>query len=123
MIKELYFLILPIFMVSACSSFNGTEISGKISGAENMTAYLDEMRITSQPQMLLQYKIESDGKFNFAIPDGIKKGIYRIRVGEQFVDLIMDGTEKNVVVEGDLFGLNDYNYTVTGSPLSEKFLK
>lgn len=110
-------------MVTSCGAIKGTVINGSITGAENMTVYLDELSITKQPTALLQEKIGADGKFKMSFPDGIKKGIYRLRVGEQVADLIMDGSEKEVVFGGKLTDLNEFNYTVAGSKLSELYLK
>ncbi|HMU06003.1 MAG TPA: TlpA disulfide reductase family protein, partial [Saprospiraceae bacterium] len=35
---------------------------------------------------------------------------------------VMDGTEKDVEINADLKGLNEFNYTVTGSKLSEQYI-
>ncbi len=108
---------------SSCSVSKGTKISGKITGAENMTVYLDDFKLTQQGNNLLHEKIQADGSFKMTFPDGIKKGIYRLRIGEQAADLIMDGSEKNVEIAGKLTDLNEFNYTLKGSPLSEQYLK
>lgn len=115
-------LLLPLIMVTSCGAIKGTVITGNLSGAENMTVYLDVFSLTQQSNILLQEKVGTDGKFKLSIPDGIKKGIYRLRVGEQAADLIMNGTEKEVVIGGKLTDLNEFSYTVTGSPLSEQYL-
>jgi len=122
-LKLLLVLLIPVMVLSSCGMAKGTRISGKISGAENMTVYLDDFKLTQQSSTLLTEKVGSDGSFKLTFPDGVKKGIYRLRIGEQAADLIMDGTEKNVVVNGKLTDLNEFNYTVTGSPLSEQYLK
>ena len=121
-LKKVYLLLLPIIMVLSCSAYKGTVISGTLKGAENMSIFLDEVSITAQPQLLFQEKVDADGKFVIKFPDGVKRGIYRLRVGEQVADLIMDGTEKEVTVTGNLVDLNEFNYKVTGALLSEQYL-
>lgn len=123
LLKHFYLFILPIVLVASCGAIKGTVISGTIKGAENMTVYLDEMAITRQPNNLLQGKVEADGKFKLSIPDGVKKGIYSLRIGEQIAHLIMDGSEKEVVLGGQLKDINEFNYTLSGSKLSEEYLK
>jgi thiol-disulfide isomerase/thioredoxin len=123
LVQRLFLLLLPFVIATSCGAIKGTVITGTLQGAENMTVFLDELSITTQPKMLLQEKVGADGKFKLSFPDGVKKGIYRLRIGEQVADLLMDGTEKEVVVSGSLSGLNEFNYTVTGSKLSEEYLK
>ncbi|HQV98011.1 MAG: redoxin domain-containing protein [Saprospiraceae bacterium] len=122
-LQKIYLLFLPLILATSCNVFKGTVISGSVPGAENMTVYLDELSITKQPALVLQEQADKEGKFKLKFPDGVKKGIYRLRVGQQAADLIMDGSEKEVKFDGNLNGLNDFNYTVTGSKLSEEYLK
>jgi peroxiredoxin len=122
-LKQFYFFLFPMIMVASCGALKGTVISGNLSGAENMTVYLDGVSITQQSNIILQEKIGADGKFKLSFPDGIKKGIYRLRIGEQVGELIMDGTEKDVTINGKLTDLNEFAYTVTGAKLTEQYLK
>ncbi len=121
MIKKVFLFLLPVIMVMACSAYKGTIISGTLKGAENMSVFLDELSITTQPKLLFQEKIDADGHFNIKFPDGVKKGIYRLRIGEQVADLIMDGTEKEVTVNGNLTDLNEFKYKVTGAILADQY--
>lgn len=122
-LKQFYFFLFPMIMVTSCGALKGTVISGNLSGAENMTVYLDGVSITQQSNIILQEKIGADGKFKLSFPDGIKKGVYRLRIGEQVGELIMDGSEKDVTISGKLTDLNEFAYTVTGSKLTEQYLK
>jgi len=122
-LRHFYLLFFPLVMVASCSAIKGTEITGKLAGAENMTVYLDVASFSQTSSILLQETAGPDGAFKLSLPDGIKKGVYRLRIGEQMADLIMDGSEKSVVLSGKLDDLNQFNYTITGSPLSEQYLK
>ncbi len=122
-IKYFVFLILPIALVTACSSIKGTQISAVVKGAENMTAYLDEAALTTQSNSLVTQTIGADGSFKMSLPDGIKAGVYRLRIGEQIMDIIVDGTEKDIKIDANLTDFNEFNYKITGSPLSEEYLK
>ncbi len=122
-LRYVSFLLFPLVMVASCGAIKGTEITGKLAGAENMTVYLDVASFSQTSSILLQETVGADGTFKMSFPDGIKKGVYRLRIGEQMADLMMDGSEKNVSITGNLADLNQFNYTVTGSPLSEQYLK
>jgi thiol-disulfide isomerase/thioredoxin len=121
--KQLYIGVLALLLTTSCGALKGTKISGTLTGAENMTVYLDQVTLTQQPAILLQETVGTDGKFEFSLPDGLKKGIYRVRVGEQAAEIISDGTEKEVVFTGKLTDLNEFNHKVTGSTLTESYFQ
>ena len=122
-LKHFYLLFLPFVFATSCGQIKGTEISGNLKGAENMTVYLDAVNLTGQSGLLLSETIGSDGSFKLKFPDGVKPGVYRLRVGEQMADLVMDGTEKEVQITGNLADLNEFKYVIAGSPMSELYLK
>src|SRR5690606_37612820 len=119
MLKNVFFLIFSIILVSACSANKGTKITGKLEGADRMTAYLDKMKGGNNSEILLTAELKPGGEFEFQIPDGLKKGIYRVRVGAQLLDILSDGSEKKIEISGNVAELNNFNYNITGSPLSE----
>ena len=121
MVKNIFFLVFSILMVSACAANKGTSISGKIEGASKMSVYLDKMKGGNNSEIVLTAETGQDGTFEFKIPEGLKKGIYRLRIGAQLVDILSNGSEKKVVVNGSLSQLNNFEYTVTGSPLTEEY--
>lgn len=121
MIKNVFFLIFSIIMVSACSANKGTKITGKLEGGDKMTVYLDKMKGGNNSEILLTTEIGSGGSFEFQIPEGLKKGVYRLRVGAQLVDILSDGSEKKIEINGKVSELNNFNYSIVGSPLSEEY--
>lgn len=121
--KKFYFLFLSVVLVSACAANKGTNIDGEITGAKNMSVFLDKMNGGNNSEILLTAVAGEKGEFEFKLPEGVKKGVYRLRIGQQILDLIMDGSEKQISVKGNLTDLNNFNYTITGSPLSEEYLR
>jgi thiol-disulfide isomerase/thioredoxin len=121
-LRNTFFIFSIITLFGACKQ-KATEISGTIGGAENMTAYLDNVMLTKESNILLQEKISPDGKFTMKLPEGIKKGSYRLRIGEQMADLIMDGSEKDIEIKGKLSDFNEFLHQVTGSKLTEEYNK
>jgi len=122
-IKKFILLMLPILMMISCANVKGTTINGNVKGAENMTVYLESMSLTSAPNALLTGNVGADGTFKLTLPDGMKAGVYRIRIGEQVVDILSDGTEKKIELTGNLSEFNNFGYGIMGSPLSEQYLQ
>jgi thiol-disulfide isomerase/thioredoxin len=114
---------LSLTSITSCKGLQGTTIEGSIKGAENVSVYVEQISLTGQGNNLITEKADASGNFKIKFPESIKKGIYRLRIGEQGVDLMFAGTEKNVKVSGNLQELNNYKYKVEGAPLSELYLK
>lgn len=96
------------------------EIAGTIGNAANMQVYLDQVGLGPNSASLVKAKADASGTGEFALPlqEPLKEGIYRLRVGEQQIALILDGTEGEINVTGDLVSLNRFQYELTGSPSS-----
>jgi thiol-disulfide isomerase/thioredoxin len=119
----LFFLV--ISALASCQTIKGTEFSGNFKGSENMSIFLEQITLEGQQgtTSLVTEKVDGQGNFKISLPDGVQKGVYRLRVGEQALDLVTDGSEKKIEVSGQLAELNNFKYTVKGSKLSEEFLK
>ncbi len=102
---------------------NAIKIGGSISDAPNMSVYFEQVFPNNQMESILNQKTDDKGTFEFALPEKLEAGIYRIRTGVKSAELILDGTEKNVSLAGDLQSLANLKYKVSGSPLTEKYLE
>lgn len=97
----------------------GSIITGNIKNAANLQAFLDLVSVGSGANNIIaKTEIDADGNFRFDLPDGLEAGIYRLRIGAKRVNLVFDGTEKDVKVSGDLTNLQSYNFDVQGSTSS-----
>ena len=103
---------------TAPSVEGATVISGKITGAENLKAYLDKESFAANRVM---GKAEIDGSGNFKMEvTNIKPGRYRFRVGARRLGLVFDGTEKSINISGPLTDLDRYKLPITGSKSSQE---
>lgn len=118
--SRLFFLATVILFLNRCTS-DGLTIQGQVKGAENLEAFLDEVIIGKAATILGKASISSDGKFKIKFPEGLPEGVYNLRVGASRINLILNGTEKKVVVDGEINALNNYDMTLEGSPDSEVF--
>lgn len=105
-----------------CTGTKGTVISGELQNAQNIQAFLDYVVIGRANAVVSKVDINGSGKFEFAFPEGLEPGVYNLRIGARRVNLVFDGTEKEVVIKGDLNTMESYAFTVTGSPQSQSFL-
>lgn len=100
----------------------GSIISGNIKNAANLQAFLDLVSVGSGANNIVaKTEIDADGNYRFDLADGVDAGIYRLRIGAKRVNLVFDGTEKDVRVNGDLSNLQSYNFDVQGSPSSTTY--
>jgi peroxiredoxin len=116
-----------LLLVSAIAFLNwqcetpvkGTEISGTISNAANLQVFIDEVGIGQKSNVLAKSDIGPDGAFNLSFPEGLDPGIYQMRIGAKRINLVTDGSEKKVVINGDLSTLQNYDFELKGSKDSQ----
>lgn len=108
-------LILAIMM--SCGS-TGTSISGTMEGGDNLTVYLDHVGLDNSVESIANTQAGANGSFKFNMEEAPSPGIYRVRFGAKSLNLVFDGSEKNVNLTGNLNELTKFNYSVTGSDLS-----
>ena len=121
-----FFLIASVASIAAsCESASGgsSSVSGTIKNAGNMSVYLDKIGINPASANLVIGKADADanGNFNLTFPEKLSEGLYRLRVGEQKMNLILDGKEAGIKVNGDISTLNMFQYEVSGSPSSASY--
>jgi len=100
---------------------SGTTIEGNIPNAQNMTAYFDYVVIGKASNILTNTQIGSNGKFSMNFPEGLEPGIYNLRIGAQRINLVLNGKEQKVTIEGDLNSLQNYSFKLNGSTDSQVF--
>ncbi|MBK9272296.1 MAG: TlpA family protein disulfide reductase [Saprospiraceae bacterium] len=107
------------FFLNACQ--DGTCIQGHFSDAGEMNVSLERIGLDNTSVSVDNQKM-SDGKFKFLAKEGLKPGLYRIRLGQQQMIFVLDGTEKDIKLSGTLAGLNQGNYDVTGSAAASEVI-
>lgn len=98
----------------------GTVVSGTIEGAENLKAFLDLENMVAT-RVIGKTDIDANGAFKIEVPDGVKPGRYRLRIGARRASLIFDGSEKKVTISGPLTDLDRYKLPITGSESSKTY--
>lgn len=121
-IKSIMLLVIVAAITSCKPQLTGTTISGKIAGANDLNAFFDRMGVDNANEVVASSKTDGSGNFSFNFPEGIDPGLYRVRLGVQNAEIVLDGTETDVKVSGELEKLRKLDYQVEGSTLTSDYL-
>ena len=121
--KKLLFLLAFVSLTMVSCDKKGATISGTVKGAGGLDGVFQEIILKQRPLVIQKVTFEADGKFSFTLPEGAKAGIYGLMIGQKQMNFVFNGKEKNVKLEADLATLLATNYTVSGAPDTETFLK
>jgi thiol-disulfide isomerase/thioredoxin len=123
-IKHFLLLLVSVcLLLHSCKEDKSLTIKGKLIGGENSTAFLDRISLDNNTEALLSKPIAGDGSFELNMPEGVGSGLYRLRVGAQSLDFVLDGTENKIEVDADVAKFQSLEYSLKGAPAMEKFLK
>ncbi|MBR4842864.1 MAG: AhpC/TSA family protein [Bacteroidaceae bacterium] len=110
---DIALLAISILSAACQPAVDRFAVNGGITGAEGKTLYLDHVAI-DRIETLDSVKLGADGAFSFGEPAPEECfDFYRLRIGNQYVNLVIDSTE-TVTVKADLPTMQT-GYTVEGS--------
>lgn len=124
--NKLYYFFAAVCISVLLSSCGGAafEIKGDIAGANNVGVYFDEFNfINSESMTLDKGETSGDGTFKIGLEEHPGKGYYRLRLGAKSAYLVLDGSETNINITGDLAEFNKFSYKVDGAPQTEALLE
>ena len=113
-------LLSALVIFQSCGS-TGMKVSGTMSGAENLSVYFDKVGLDNTVESMANTTADTNSEFSMKVDGEIEPGIYRVRFGGKSVNLVLDGTETDIVISGALNNLIKFDYTVDGSPLSAEY--
>ena len=108
-------LLLVVLAFASCKQpqLSGTTISGTINNAADMGAYFDKMGVDNANEVIASGTTDGSGNFSFNFPEGIEPGLYRVRLGVQNAEVVLESTDTDVKITGDLENLKKLDYKVT----------
>jgi peroxiredoxin len=115
-------LLLFCFALSLAACKQNTTVNGSIQNSANLQVFLEQMQLNNTTSTIAKSDIDGIGNFMLDVPEGIKAGLYRVRIGAKQVMLILNGKERNIGIKGDLNTLEQLNYEVTGAKDSKTYL-
>lgn len=119
------FLLFILFAASviSCQQLSGKHsISGQISGAENLTVFLDQIQPDGSSKVIGKGTVTADSKFNLESEDPYSQGIYRLRIGDKVIFFALEGDEHILEIKGALATMDKFNVEVTGSEVAEEYI-
>lgn len=114
--KQLLYLTLASLLTLSCTQ-KRYHVEGQLSDAQGKTIYLERAGV-SRTTILDSTQLDRKGKFSFAQPAVAAPEFLRLRYDNQYINLSIDSTE-TVSIEATPADFAT-NYTVKGSPESEK---
>jgi len=108
-------LMLALTILSCEQQTKGTTVEGSFPDAANLQVYFDEVQTGDKTTILSKVQADANGAFNMTFTDGLREGIYRLKIGRQEIDVVFDGNEKLVKFSGQLDQMKTYNINVEGS--------
>src|SRR5574344_1787572 len=110
--KKIIFASLALLALYACDSKPKFNIQGEVSGADGKMMYFESSGLGSIVP-LDSTKLKGDGSFEFNGDRPASPEFYRLRVGDQIINLSIDSTE-TINVKAQL-GTFSTGYSVEGS--------
>lgn len=108
---------------SACQNVApGLTIEGEIRNASNLRVFVDEVKSNNSTMILNQTEADVSGSFSINFPEGLPQGIYRFRIGQQKLPLILQGDEKLIQIKGNLNELENGGAEVKGCVATEAYM-
>lgn len=104
------------------SSQQATTIKGTIKNAETLSLYFDKINFDNTNFMYPSTAIDGSGNFQMDIEEPLEAGIYRFRIGKVKSYIILNGSEREIVINGDLNSLARYDYEIKGAPATTGFV-
>jgi thiol-disulfide isomerase/thioredoxin len=105
----------------ASLNIKGSALNGTMANAEGIQLFFDHINYDNSNVVIAKVEIDNNGNFEIPIEKGLENGIYRIRIGVKKAYFVFDGTEKKVVVNGDLANFEKYKFDLEGSSTSKAF--
>ena len=116
--------IITIISIASCGAISskGTTFSGTISDGPNMKVFLDKMGPNNNTMVLGQGTTDGSGDFTLKVEETLQPAIYRLRIGESKLFLVLEDTPSNVVIKGTLDNIKTNDVTVIGSESAKSFM-
>ena len=112
-------LAIILMGLSACNQTpEGVTITGSIPDASNLQVFFDRVGVDQSSHILGRSDVNSNGEYSIPFPEGLNPGVYQIRIGAKKTNLIIDGSESVVRLDGDLSSFDSFTYTLSGSQSS-----
>ncbi|MEM8528051.1 MAG: TlpA disulfide reductase family protein [Bacteroidota bacterium] len=114
--KYIFSMIAVVALLWNCApQQSGTTIEGQMNGAADLQVYLDLVKTGDQTSILQKMQADGSGSFSMNFPEGLNEGIYRLKIGRQELDIVLNGNEEIVKVSGDLAQMKKYGVDIKGS--------
>lgn len=108
-------ILLALFSCNATK--DGTVIKGKIENSANLEVFVDELIFGLPNTVAGRTQTDGSGNFELSFPEGLRPGIYNLRIGAKRINFILEKDQNLGVLEfkGDLATVQNFDFSVMGS--------
>lgn len=124
--RKISLFVTMLLMISvsniACDqkTSGGLQITGTVGGLNNNQVAFEKISIGGQVDLIKDMIATSDN-LDLSLDTHPGAGYYRIRIGRNQIVLVMDGSEKEIAVNGDARRFNNLVTEISGSDMTVKF--
>jgi peroxiredoxin len=119
--KNLIYILGFLVTFAACKK-EAHIVSGKIIGAANQTVNLDQLYFNGSANPMGSATADAEGTFKIEQKEAFPEGLYRLKVGQKALLMLIDKNDGTINVEADLATLNTFEVKISGSPSSEIYV-
>lgn len=80
-----------------------------------MTVKLEKVKLSSSAMVIADGKTDGNGEFKLEMEEQLSPGLYRLSLGQQAAGLVVDGSEKDIKINGELSKMRMQDFEVTGN--------
>ncbi len=114
-------IVLAALFLASCQQKNNI-ITGVVKDAPNASVGLDQLFFDGNVNPVTSVTADANGKFKIETKEPLAQGLYRIKVGQRMMLVIIDDGDKNIDLETDMTRMSAFDVTVKGSPSSETYI-
>ncbi len=111
--KKTLFILFALVLLCACKQEKKFCIEGDINGADSLMLYLEHLTLGEGAVAIDSVRLKGDGTFRFERTAATSPEFYRLRIGGEGINLVVDSTE-TVRIKADMKDLS-FGYEVEGS--------
>jgi peroxiredoxin len=96
--KILSIIVFAALFLASCQQKNNV-ITGVVKDAPNVSVGLDQLFFDGNVNPVTTTTADASGKFKFETKEPLEQGLYRIKIGQRMMLIIVDGSDKNIDLE------------------------
>ncbi len=117
-----FFCIVVISTFITCTSeSDGFRVTGEVVNVDDNSIYFEKSPFNAPFESLKKGVLQEDGTFEITLDENPGPGVFRLRTAGRNGKIILDGTEKKLLVEANAESLAKNTFSIKGSTSTHDF--